>query len=410
MESRPFSVSQQFYLSLYWFALNYHWGALLMIVIPAEVLRFVPEAQKGAALGFVLAFGAFVAMVVQPVVGAISDRTTARLGRRRPYIIAGTIANALGILAMAYSPNLTFFTLSVLFVQLTNNISGGAYQGLIPDLVPEELRGTASGWMGLQTMVGTVAGATLAGPLFEAGYRLPFYWSIIAVLMVSMILTVWRVRETPLEKVQPFDWAGFAAGFWISPRKYPDFAWVFLTRALVLLGFYTFLSYLTYYLKDVMRLRDFMTGASYVNVAVMAGATASTLFAGWASDRYGRRSMVFISGILMGVTGLAFILTHSFAVVLAFGLVFGLGYGAYTSVDWALATDVLPSNASAGKDMGIWGIAATLPQVVAPGIAGGLLDRFNLAAPNRGYTVIFSLAVGYFAAGSILVWKIRSAR
>lgn len=410
MESRPFSVSQQFYLSLYWFALNYHWGALLMIVIPAEVLRFVPEAQKGAALGFVLALGALIAMVVQPVVGAISDRTTARLGRRRPYIIAGTIANALGILAMAYSPNLTIFTLSVLFVQLTNNISGGAYQGLIPDLVPEKLRGTASGWMGLQTMVGTVVGATLAGPLFEAGYRLPFYWSIIAVLMVSMILTVWRVRETPLEEVKPFDWAGFAAGFWISPRKYPDFAWVFLTRALVLLGFYTFLSYLTYYLKDVIRLRDFMTGASYVNVAVMAGATASTLFAGWASDRYGRRSMVFISGILMGVTGLAFILTHSFAVVLAFGLVFGLGYGAYTSVDWALATDVLPSNASAGKDMGIWGIAATLPQVVAPGIAGGLLDRFNLAAPNLGYTVIFSLAVGYFAVGSILVWKIRRAR
>lgn len=410
MESRPFSVSQQFYLSLYWFALNYHWGALLMIVIPAEVLRFVPEAQKGAALGFVLALGALIAMVVQPVVGAISDRTTARLGRRRPYIIAGTIANALGILAMAYSPNLTVFTLSVLFVQLTNNISGGAYQGLIPDLVPEELRGTASGWMGLQTMVGTVVGATLAGPLFEAGYRLPFYWSIIAVLMVSMILTVWRVRETPLEEVKPFDWAGFAAGFWISPRKYPDFAWVFLTRALVLLGFYTFLSYLAYYLKDVIRLRDFMTGASYVNVAVMAGATASTLFAGWASDRYGRRSMVFISGILMGVTGLAFILTHSFAVVLAFGLVFGLGYGAYTSVDWALATDVLPSNASAGKDMGIWGIAATLPQVVAPGIAGGLLDRFNLAAPNLGYTVIFSLAVGYFAVGSILVWKIRRAR
>ncbi|MCL4516204.1 MAG: MFS transporter [Firmicutes bacterium] len=410
MESRPFSVSQQFYLSLYWFALNYHWGALLMIVIPAEVLRFVPEARKGAALGFVLALGALIAMVVQPVVGAISDRTTARLGRRRPYIIAGTIANALGILAMAYSPNLTVFTLSVLFVQLTNNISGGAYQGLIPDLVPEELRGTASGWMGLQTMVGTVVGATLAGPLFEAGYRLPFYWSIIAVLMVSMILTVWRVRETPLEEVKPFDWAGFAAGFWISPRKYPDFAWVFLTRALVLLGFYTFLSYLAYYLKDVIRLRDFMTGASYVNVAVMAGATASTLFAGWASDRYGRRSMVFISGILMGVTGLAFILTHSFAVVLAFGLVFGLGYGAYTSVDWALATDVLPSNASAGKDMGIWGIAATLPQVVAPGIAGGLLDRFNLAAPNLGYTVIFSLAVGYFAVGSILVWKIRRAR
>jgi MFS family permease len=91
-------------------------------------------------------------------------------------------------------------------------------------------------------------------------------------------------------------------------------------------------------------------------------------------------------------------------------VLFGIGYGAYASVDWALAIDVLPSGQSAAKDLGIWGIANTLPQVLAPVIAGPLLDVFNRTGANLGYSVIFSLAIIEVALGSVFIWKIKGAR
>ena len=92
------------------------------------------------------------------------------------------------------------------------------------------------------------------------------------------------------------------------------------------------------------------------------------------------------------------------------GVLFGIGYGAYAAVDWALAIDVLPSEHSAAKDLGIWAIANTLPQVLAPVIAGPLLDIFNRRTPNLGYTIIYSLAIVEVALGSAFIWKIKGTR
>ncbi|MCL6450755.1 MAG: MFS transporter [Acetobacteraceae bacterium] len=397
-------------LSVYWFSLNFHWGSLLTVVISTQMLRFVAEAEKGRALGLTLAMGALVAMLVQPLMGAISDRSTFRWGRRRPYLLTGTLLNAAGLLALAYATGLWWLFGAYLFVQFANNMAGSPYQGLIPDLVPPEQRGTASGFMGLMSMLGSIGGVLLAGLFLGQGWLVHFYWLVMAVIMVGMALTCIGVKEERLAQAPPFDWRSFLAGFWVSPRRHPDFAWLWATRFLVMLGFYSLLPLINYYLKDVLQMANFAQATSTVSAVVMVGATLSSLASGWASDRLGRRALVCAAGLLMGSTCLALLFAPPFWVILAFGVVFGLGYGSFISVDWALAVDVLPSLGSAARDLGIWSIAVTMPQVVGPLISGPLIDTFNRLQPLMGYRVVFALAFLYLLLGSVGVWRIRGAR
>lgn len=403
---RRWTTGQHLALSLYWFSQNFHWGALLTVALQSEVIRIVGESRKEWALGLLLGIGAFVAMLTQPLAGAASDRSLLRWGRRRPFMVVGTLLACGALMAMAYSPSFVGFVIAFCAVQLTLNISSAGYQGLIPDLVPADQRGTASGYMGLMTMLGTLMGLGLAGVLLDQGLVLPLYGMLIGVLLVGLLVTLMFVKETPLTAREPFSWQRFFAGFWINPREQPDFAWLFATRAIAMLGFYTLLNYLEYYLKDVIGRADYEIATSIVGAMVMVGATASTLLAGVVSDRVDRRLLVCIAAALMGLTALVFITGPAYWLVLVFAVVFGIGYGAFTSVDWALAVDVLPAAKDAGKDLGVWSISTTLPQVFAPLLGGLILDRYvdNLGA---GYATLYACAGLLFLLGAAGVWKIR---
>jgi MFS family permease len=407
---RRLSVTELFYLSIYWFGLNFHWGALLAVAIPAQVLLFVPDADKGRALATVFAGGALVALVVMPLAGALSDRSTSPMGRRRPYVFAGGILNAFALLGLAYAPTFALFIIAYWCVQFANNFGGTAYSGLIPDLVPADQRGQASGFMGLMTMLGTVLAALLAGFLIERNLIVPTYLLIIGVLLITMFLTVWKIKEEPLRFRPPFNIRQFLAGFWVDPRRYPDFAWLFLSRFLAMLGFYTLLNFLQFFLKDYLGIAQFKQATGSVSAAVVVGALLSAYSAGRLSDRIGRRAIVSASTLVMGALCLVFLTGPTFRLMLILSVFFGIAYGAFTSVDWALATDVLPSQASAARDLGIWGISVTLPQVVAPIIGGPLLDIFNRMGRNQGYIALFIVGAGYLIISSLTIWKIKTAK
>jgi MFS family permease len=137
----------------------------------------------------------------------------------------------------------------------------------------------------------------------------------------------------------------------------------------------------------------------------------SAFGAGWLSDRFGRKRMVYISGGFMALVGLIFIITQSLPIVLASGAIFGLGYGAYTSVDWALVADVLPSHKNYARDMGVWNISLSLPQVIAPVIGGPLLDSFTRAGqPILGFQLLFAMAIVYCLIGTVTVRYIRGVK
>jgi MFS family permease len=249
---------------------------------------------------------------------------------------------------------------------------------------------------------------------------------MMGVILLGAIVTIFGVKEYDIPReVQPFKLGTFLRGLY-DPFKHSDFTWVFLTRLLVTMGIFTVQEFIQYYLGDVIGAPFVLAGfgkvadtaesaVSFFLPMLLLGAIITTLIAGVLSDKYGRKLMVYLSGALMGVVCLVFVLFHNFTLVVLMGIVFGLGYGAYASVDWALASDVLPSMDDYAKDMGVWHVALVLPQVIATPIAGYLLDNFQRVGkvqnvPNLGYTVIFMVAVVYFIFGTVFVRQIKKVR
>lgn len=430
------STFKQAMLSLYWFGSSgTHWTIILITTLPAQAQLIGGDAVKGQTLGTVLAFGAFVSMIVAPLFGALSDRVVTRFGRRRPWIVVGTLMNILGLFGLAYFPrandlsSLPLYIFAFMWVEFWNNVATAPYSALIPDVVPPDQRGSASGWYGLMNILGTVVGA-LAPFLFTIGGKTDItalYYFVAVVLFLSMLGTVVFVKEPPVtRKPPPFVLSEFLRGL-ISPLRDHDFRWVFLTRFLMVMGTFTVQQFLQYYMGDVVKTFRLFTlytaqnaieATSVFLLLFLVGALPSSITAGILSDRYGRKIMVYISSTFQAIVPIAFaFFAPDFTIAALLGLLFGIGYGAYQSVDWAMASEVLPSEDDYAKDMGVWHVALTFPQVIATPIAGFLLDYFNHLgrAPDAppttfGYTVIFTLATLYFILGTVLVRRIRKVR
>lgn len=221
----------------------------------------------------------------------------------------------------------------------------------------------------------------------------------------------------------------FWRGVW-QPLQNHNFRWVFITRLLVLSGQWTVMAFLLYYFRDAyfsaghppIQVFGFIAqepeqGVSVFLVMLLAGAIISSWLGALLSDKIGRRPMVYLASGLMSFVAIVFTtgLLSSFGGVLWLGIIFGLGYGAYTSVDWALACDVLPSGEDHAKDMGVWHIASMIPQVMGVPIAGFLLDAFQKVGQssglhNLGYTVIFAMACIYFLLGTVFISRLRGVR
>jgi len=404
-------------LSCFWLAYNFEWGALLPVVLPSQIAAIVGDARKELFNGLVPAAGAALSLAATPIAGALSDRSRSRIGRRRPFLAGGTVINILFLVLLARigpGGSIGLFLLCYLGVQLGANWAGGPYAGLIPDLVPPNQRGQASGWLALMTAAGTLLGVTAAGALILGRGYFAIYLAIAACLAVLCAVTLLGVKERPLvEAPAPIRAREFAASFLLRGPQYRDFYFVLFTRALVTMGIYSVFTFFQFFLKDVVRVANPARAASYVIGIIIAAGIPTSLLAGALSDRLGRKPLVYWSGGLMAAASLLFIgvgRAPSLAAMLWVGALFGVGYGAYQAVDWALAIDVLPQGDSAAKDMGIWHVSLVLPQVIAPALTGIILSALKSRSLLLGYTVVFTSTALWFILGTVFVRQIRGAR
>ncbi len=415
-ESRRLSWRAQLGITHLAFAHNFLWTALLLVAIPAQVVTIAGEKNKDTALAGVLVVGAIIAAVTQVLGGGLSDLATFRMGRRRPFIIGGTAVGLVGLYLLGTAHTIPAMAAAFLLLQLGYNFGQAAYSALIPDRVPAEQRGVASGWIGLMAMLGVIAGSLAASRLVKEGDLASFgrlYTLTIVVMVVFTLTTVLVLQEEPLQRTTPLDARAILRHFKFDPRAYPDFVWVFVTRFLVMMGYFTVLDFLYYYVRDELGRNGASAGVLRISSAVVVAAALTVFFAGWISDRVGRKAVVYASAGMMAVVSLAFIVTHTLGVAVVVGALWGLGWGAYQSVDWALATDVLPRPEKAdgatsfARYMGIWSLAITLPQVVAPAI-GPLIQLVNDHTAQGGYTLMFCLVFVYFLLGAVLVRNVRA--
>ena len=434
---RHVSIFEQININVFWIANNFHWQALLAIVIPSMVVKFLDPAQKDINLALVVIWGTLVAVAVNPLVGAISDYATFRMGRRRPFLIIGTIANVIVLVLFAFAPGwfssiallLTFIVL-FLILQFTNNLANSPWSAIIADKVPAHQRGMTAGFNGLFTLLGTIIGSIVAGIIVNKNNALPIYrneivqiFLIIAVVQVIFVAyTVITVKETPLAEHVTFQLSPILKKFFFKPSRYPDLSWVLLARLLVMMGIWSVFYFLQYYFDDVLGgpgvktiiFNSPFSGEQFAGAlflpALLLLALPTSIIAGSASDRWGRKIMVYLSGAVMTIVCLMFILFQNQYGALIAGAFFGIGYGAYTSVDWALTTDVLPPTNEAGKFLGIWSAMGILPQVIGITIGGVLLQLMHTLPNHFGYTALFVVTIVYFGLGTVVIRQVKGAR
>ena len=186
-------------INLFWLGLNIRNTALGSFFMPYLVSIFAPESIKNTALGAMRSAGLVIAMLVQPAAGLLSDRSTSRFGRRRPYILLGALFDCLFLAAIALSWNYWALLISVLLIQFSSNISHGPLQGLIPDMVPEDQRGRASAVKAILELLPVILVGLTIGKMVGAGNLNAAILVTGVALLVVTLITVIFVKEEPLQ-------------------------------------------------------------------------------------------------------------------------------------------------------------------------------------------------------------------
>jgi MFS family permease len=372
----------------------------IQVLLPNQ-LEAIDPGRKELMLGIVTGIGALAAVIANPLAGALSDRTSGRLGRRHPWTLGGGLLGALALLFLSTQHTVAGVALGWVAAQVCFNAMLAALTAAVPDRVPVDQRGAVSGWIGIPQVFGIVLGVALVSLVFTttaAGYLA----IAVAVALFTLPFPLVTVDDRlPREHRPPLS----LRRFWVDPREHPDFAWAFGTRFLVQLGNALGTLYLLYFLKDRVRYHDPDTGVLILILIYTVGLMTTTVVAGRRSDRTGRRkSFVIASGAVMAVSALMLAVVPRWTVVMAAAFVLGAGYGIYLAVDAALITQVLPAVSDRAKDLGIVNIANSAPQVLAPAMAAPIVAYLG------GYPVLYALTAVVTLLGGVFVYRIRSVR
>jgi MFS family permease len=430
---------EQLTLSFLWFPLNIVNAALLPIVIPTQILLYVApgtvgNAQQATFLSWLSTLSAVLALFIPPLIGLFSDHTSSTFGRRRPYIAIGTVLLLVSLLVLARAQTVAIFVLGFAFFQFCSNGVTAAYQSLLPDLVPKEQHGKSSAYVGLMTILGNVFSLILAALLLgqinlnsannsqAIFHGIGLYYALTGLVMVvGVLVTVIGVHEGPFslvsnlpvsqtsrnERLMPW-LRNWTERNWVRPWKNFNFTLVFLTRFSVMMGLALFMTFIEYFFANVEHSTNFVQATASVAVLALLGAVASAFAFGVFSDRVKRAPLICGATVCMALAALSFVFFPENIPLWPLGVLFGLGYGAYTSVDWALSMDALPSMNTVGKDLGLWTASSTLPAIFAPLLGGIVISLANtFGYVTFGYRLIFAFAALFLVLGAVFILYVR---
>ena len=382
--------------------------APLLVTLALKVNSLVGIEQAPSSLALVTGTGALLAMVGNPFFGRLSDRTSSRLGMRRPWMVIGLVGGSFGVLMVALAPNIPVVLVGWCIAQLLFNALLAAMVAVLPDQVPVAQRGLVAGVLGVCLPIASVSG-TFVVQLFT-GNQLAMFLVPCAISGFFILLFAIRLKDRRLAKAEKPNWSlrEFASSFYVNPRKSPDFAWAFASRFMFVLAYAFVTTYQAYYLLDKIGSTEadvpqqIFLGTLAQSIVIVA----ASVMGGRLSDWTGRRKIfVFTASIVYGLAMFVLAVASDFNGFLVGMAVSGLGFGMYMAVDLALVTDVLPDKDEAAKDLGVLNFAGALPFTVAPAIAPAIL-----AAGGGSYVVLYAVAGACAIAGAVAIAPVRGVR
>ncbi|HKU67799.1 MAG TPA: MFS transporter [Candidatus Baltobacteraceae bacterium] len=379
-------------LGAFWFGIQVVWGALLGVSLQARATE-ISGPHALAAYGILASSGAAIAAVTQIAVGRWADLRRLHGSRRIEFYAAGALLACPALFWFYAAPNFSALLASLLILQFAMNVAIGPYQAVIPDFIPENQVGTASSWMAALQSLGNACGAVLAALVADARI---VAGAIAGTLLASCAITAAHVKNLEPEnaRVEPLR---------IS-RAFVD---LFISRALVFLGFYTLLGYLFFYVRGSLGGdTKLLTGA--IVLAVTASGAIGAAAAARPADRGDRRGIACAGGAAFVAAIGCFLLSHSLLPIFCSAIFAGAAWGVFLSGDWALGCRFLPRFALATA-MGIWNLALLFPQILAPLLANAVLARMHALQSPRAADIAFGLAAIEVLGGILWIWRLPAA-
>ena len=377
---------------------------VIQLLLPAQVAGI--GAERGfvdtiVRFGWVSAVAGIAALIAFPVVGALSDATVSRFGRRRPWIAVGTALFAGGLLLLGGQSTALGIALAWSVALAGFAAVSSALTALIADQVPVEQRGVVSAFVSVPQAAGTIIGLVLVEALALSQFG---SYALTAVVLVALVLPLLlRIPDPPVPvSTAHLRLARITASLWIDPRTHPDFAWTLAGRLLVNLGNALGTSLLLYWLADGLGDPHAENDLIPLVLVYLVALVVASLIAGRVSDRSGRRRVfVAAAAALQAVAGLLLAIVPAYGSTLVGAALLGAGYGVFLAVDQALATQVLPDPADRGKDLGIMNVALAVPQAFGPIVGAALI------AATGGFAALFIGAGVLSALGALSVSRVR---
>lgn len=381
----------------------------IQLLLPSQIDQLLDTTdwvQSVLAFGTISGIAGACALVTFPLTGALSDRTTSRFGRRRPWILVGTVVFAVSLFALGLQSTLIGIGIAWSLAIIGFCIVSAAITATISDQVPVGQRGFVSAWVSAPQAIGTLLGLVLVTALaltLFAGY------AVVAGLLVVLVLPflLFTPDEVLPRVLRPtFSLGALVRGFWINPVKHPDFGWTLLGRILVNMGNALGTTLLLYFLLFGLNRGDSAQDDLLVLTAIyLVFFIVAAVGFGRLSDRIGQRKpFVYAAAYLQALAALLLGLVPDISIANIGAGLLGLGYGCFMAVDQALATQVLPDAHTRGKDLGIMNIATAVPQAIAP-LLGALI-----VAEFAGFTGLFITAAAFALLGGLAVIPIKSVR
>ncbi|WP_344805003.1 MFS transporter [Microlunatus ginsengisoli] len=377
------------------------------ISMAIKVISVVGPENATTAQGLVLGLGAFAALIANPVFGRLSDRTTSRFGRRRPWMVGGSIVLAIFLLVIAVANSVPMLIIGWFGAQLAANAAFAAYLATIADQVPPSQTAKISALGGVMQNVGILVATFVAGLFTEQMiplFMVPALCGVVGMVAYALVLKDPQLHHKPAAE----GWKAWIHTFWVSPRQHPDFGWAWISRFLLVLGSFMFTTFRLNWMIDHLGLTSaeaaqvvFVGVLIYTVVLVVVGQAT-----GFVSDKIGRRK-VFVFGstalFAIGLLGLTQVNTVGHFYVIE--AILGAAFGIYMGVDLALVIGVLPDPENSAKDLGVFNIANAAPQSLAPFLGAALI-----AGAAKNYSLLYVVAAALTFLGALAIIPVKKVK
>lgn len=391
------------------FALGVVTNTLEPAVLGHRTLEMAPEV-KNTVFGLITFAGLVVAILWQPIIGDISDRSQSRWGRRLPYIVGGGAALIAALYLVAVAPGLAALLVLLLLLQLSSNTVQAPSQALLPDHVPEVQRGAAAGWKSAVEILAFVVGRQVSGRLVADGRVLAAVSVAAAAVALGVLIVALTIRRTSSVP------AGLSApafslrrAFAFDRRRHPSFGPWFVNRVLVWGGFIALNTFLLFFVIDVLRLPEAQAQRFVGDLSALMGMglILVALPAGWLSDRFGRRRLVAAAGVAAAGGTALLLAAPSTTMALVAGGILGVSVGVFLTASWAMATQIVPGM-EAARMLGLANIATAAGSGLARLGGGLIIDPFNRLTGGTagGYFLLYALAGVAFLAGTVAILRL----